>query len=65
METFEYSPPPIHHPNQFACFHLVILLFILFFFAGGGRGVWVATKSDFFWGVGGGVGEVMFGLLLG
>ena len=29
-------------------------LYLIFFFAGGGRGVWVATKWDFFFGGGGG-----------
>ena len=52
METFEYSPPP--PPQQMCMFSLddFLYLFFFFFFAGGGRGVWVATKWDFF--VGGG-----------
>ena len=44
-----------------------MIFFIFFiFFAGGGRGVWVATKWDFFfWGGVGGGEEVMYGPLLG
>ena len=36
----------------------------LFFFSGGGRGVWVATKWDFFFGGGGGGGHVLSSLRL-
>ena len=48
-------------------FSLGDFLNLFFFFAGGGRGVWVATKWDFFrgGGGGGGGGGVMFGPLLG
>ena len=54
---------PLHHPNQYACIHLVIFFIHSLFFCrggggGGGEGVWVATKWDFFPGGGGGGGHV-------
>ena len=45
-------------------FSLGDFLYLFFLFAGGGRGVWVATKWDLFWGVGGGGGHVWSALRL-
>ena len=46
METFEYSPPP--PPQPMCLFSLGDFSLSILFFAGGGRGVWVATKCFFF-----------------
>ena len=58
METFEYSPPPLHHPNQFTCFHSVIFFIICLLGAGGVCGL--LLNGIYFWleGGGGGGGHV-------